>query len=255
MTRTLVLTFFGLLSVVLQALAFQERPPLVDPADLTRRPELLGKPLTIDDRVEGIPSFTRDVGFNLLKLQRAPGVVFRLPERLSFEKPSRVPAVRLEGTLRREGGRFVFDVSALQVYPEDLERLEQAVAPLAPRDAEGRRVWARWAEQRADAFDDPELASKARQLEAEALKIDAERPGRRTPGEWLELAETARQRQTPGPVPKALAHRGFRPLLSEARTLNELEPLVKRIEAFFPDALKPVPGNANPWQRRYEADP
>ena len=55
----------------------------------------------------------------------------------------------------------------------------------------------------------PGLAEAARELDGEAIRIEAERPSAR-PADWLALAQRARTRGIPEPVPSALAHRAFR---------------------------------------------
>ena len=77
----------------------------------------------------------------------------------------------------------------------NLERLDKGVGALAARDFENRKAWAKWAEKRAVDFKDDALRKRAREVEAEALRIEAE--ARRVtvdaPDEWLRLAEEARR--------------------------------------------------------------
>ena len=56
--------------------------------------------------------------------------------------------VIVQGRLNREGGQLVCEVTALKVMPNDLERLDQAVATLSAKDFENRKAWAAWAERR-----------------------------------------------------------------------------------------------------------
>jgi hypothetical protein len=245
---------------------------VVEPAELTSRADLLGRMVAVDDRVgrfqwHNNPSTTTpDRPYDEIYLKRTP-VVFRLPPRLRYETAPRAAAARIEGVLRREGNELVCDVTAVDLFPTDLERVQRAVALLDPRDAERRVGWARWAERRARAFaragDNAEapLLEQARRLEGEAILIEADvRPGADPPRRWLELAHRARQRAIPEPEPGALAHRALAARLAAAATgagTADLEALVKDIEEFFPASAAPPAGDVDlaRWMEPYGNDP
>jgi hypothetical protein len=235
-----------LLVVGLAARGAEPRMPLVEPSELTRRPELVGRYVTVDDRVRIFQSH-RDRDYDEILLKRTP-VVFRLPPHLRFKTAPPAAAVRLQGLLKREGDQWFCDVTALELLSSDLERLEQAVALLAPRDARGRSAWARWAEQRGSDFKDEPLISRARVLETEALRIEAdeaERSAADPPGQWLDLARRARQRQVPEPEPSALAHRGLAARFKKADTVAAAQALLKDVEELLPRSPQPGDGEGN----------
>ncbi len=242
--------------------------PLIEPSDLTRRTDLLGRMVAVDDRVARFQwhndreSSIPDRPYDEVYLKRTP-VVFRLPPRLRFETAPRAMSVRIEGVLKREAGQWVCDVVAIELYPSDLERLERAVAGLGldRRDVERRTAWARWAERRArefgDAKDAAALLERARRLETEAIQIEAESPSADPPGHWLELARRARQREIPEPEPGALAHRALVARLAAAASVQDLQAIVKDIEEFWPASSAPIVGavDLETWLAPYTHDP
>jgi hypothetical protein len=235
---------------------------LVEPSALTRRPDLLGRLVVVDDRVR-LFQWHRETGYyDEISLRRTP-VIFRLGPRLRFEQAPGAAAVRVEGVLGREGDRWVCDVTALELLPKDLERIDRELSSVGPRDAEQRTAWARWAEQRGRDFKDEALLERARQLETEAVRIEAERPSKEKdpPRRWLELAQRAREHKVPEPEPSALAHRAFAARFAAAETVDAVQSLVADIEAFWPGCRAPLGGNGpNPtdlqaWLTPYARDP
>ena len=78
--------------------------------------------------------------------------------------------------MKVEDGRLVFDVSAIELLPNDLDRLDKEVAKLRPDDFQGKRAWALWAERRGKELNDPKLEARGVVLEGEALWLEAARP-------------------------------------------------------------------------------
>jgi hypothetical protein len=240
--------------------------PLVEPSELTRRTDLIGRIVAVDDRVARFQwhndreSSIPDRPYDEVYLKRTP-VVFRLPPRLRYETAPRAQAVRIEGVLKREGTQWVCDVATIDLLPSDLERLERAVAALGPRDVERRMGWARWAEGRArdfaDAKDAGALLERARRVEADAIAIEAESPSSDPPRHWLELARRARQREIPEPEPGALAHRALAARFASAASVADFQALVKDIEEFWPASTAPTVGpvELDTWVTPYNNDP
>lgn len=241
------------------ASAQTEAPVIVEPGALVRRPDLIGKEVVVEDRVRFF-QFHPGQGNDELYLKRCPDVTFALPPALRPQQ-TQAPAVRVRGTLSREGQRLRVEVTALDMLPADIDRLNTAVAALPRADAEGRSAWGTWAEARAQAFQDEPLRRRAREVLGDAVRAEAERPprGADPASFFLGLAERARQRQVAEPEPSALAHRGFRAALTTARTAAELTALTTRIEQFLPDARKPGDPGESPevarWRQPYANDP
>ncbi len=166
----------------------------------------------------------------------------------------------MHGVLRRDGTRLVCDVTELKAVAGDLERLENGVKSLSARDSETRKAWARWAEKRAKDFKNEALLEGARELEAEAFRIETamKRLGVDAPQEWLAMAKDARRRGVPEPEPAALAHRALRAKLAAATDIADLEAVIGEIEKFFPRAANdPESARANlaRWDELYAKDP
>jgi hypothetical protein len=229
-------------------------PTTVEPAELAKNADLIGRELVVDDRLKYFQIHGKI--YDEFYLRRTP-IPFRLPARLQTDHPPRAVGILVEGVLKRAGDRLVFEVSAYQPLASDLDRLKAGIKALPETDYQGRYAWARWAEQRAKAFEDKDLLSLSALVEAEAIHNEAERFTADPVTHWMTLARKARQRNVPEPLPSALAHRAFNARLSTAKSAEELKALRGDIEAFFPDATKPAPSDEGReiWMAPYAADP
>lgn len=238
----------------------QTQPISVDAASLERRPDLVGKELVVDSRVKYY-QFHTGRGYDEIIL-RGTDVVFKLPPRL---RPSGSPGTKpviVQGLLRREDGQLMVDVHGLRVMPDDPVRLDQGVRTLAPRDVEGRKAWAAWAEKRSKEYGDQDgaLIQRAKALQTEALRLEAAQ-ARGTvdaPAEWLALADDARRRKVPEPEPGALVHRALRARLSSASKPAELEEIRTLVEHYFPQAAKDAEAgrlSVAQWEQAYTSNP
>jgi hypothetical protein len=169
--------------------------------------------------------------------------------------------VVVQGRLAREGSELICDVTSLEVKPNDLDRLEQAVAALPAKEFEKRKAWGLWAENRGKSFkpEDRILVQRGREIQAEALRNEAERTQLTVdaPAQWLALAEDARRRNIPEPEPSALAHKAFQAKIAAANG-REIESVVAAIKRFFPQAAQDVgPGSVNlgRLEEAYKSDP
>ena len=136
-----------------RAAAQGEKPVSVEPGELTRRPDLVGKRISVEDRVGRFQYHGDGKGNDEVYLRRCPDVTFALPPKLRDPHPTAV-SVRMEGVLRHTGEQYTVEVSAIDMLPADVDRLNRAVATVPRSDIEGRTAWVRWAEARAKAFQD-----------------------------------------------------------------------------------------------------
>jgi tetratricopeptide (TPR) repeat protein len=211
-------------------------PVSVEPADLERRHDLIGREVIVDDHVL---YYVKREGTQPDELQlKRTRVTFLVQRALRPNGPGRIPAVIARGVLKRQWDRLVCEVNGLRAVAGDLERLQQGLAGLARTDYKTRNAWALWAEKRARDFKDDALLKRARALEAEALHLETmtQRVSVDATKEWLEKAKEARRQKLPEPVPSALAHRAFRAKLAAASTFADLKTVMAEIEAFFPRA-------------------
>jgi hypothetical protein len=251
--------FIWSMALLSPALAFvQDAAVPVEPAELGRRRDLVGKIVVLDDRVSYYVPRTGSQP-DELQLKRTP-ITFLVPRGLRPTSATRLVAAIIRGVLKREGSRLVVEVTELTPSGGDLDRLERALASVPAKDFATRRTWARWAERRAKDFKDEALLKRARQLDAEALAIEADmkRLGVDAPQEWLAMAQDARRRQVAEPEPSALGHRAFRAKLARAQSAAELQALIAEIEAFFRSASTDRESgqvNLARWLALYEDDP
>jgi len=238
--------------------SYQEESVLVEPAELARNADLIGKRVALDDRVRiYVPRAGTEA--DELQLYRT-NVTFLVPRNLRPESYRRLISVLVTGVLRRDEGRLVCDVKEITPVPRDMERLERGLKGLSGRDHETRKAWAAWAERRARDFNDEALLKKAKTVESEALRIEADskRLGVDAPREWLAMAWKARGRRIPEPEPSALAHRALSAKLTAATTADQLKDVLKEIEAFFPDASADRDAgrvNLARWEAPYAKEP
>lgn len=271
MTRATATLLVVLLASAPAAARGQDAKPVaVEPGELTKRPDLVGKEVVVDDR-GGFQYHNETRSFDEIYLRRAPEVTCRLPQRLWTQTSPRASAVNVRGVLRREGNTWWIDVMSYDTLPTDLDRLNRALAQLAPGDVKSRTEWARWAVRRGREFGklgrprDPNratgeeaLLSRAREVLAEAIRAEADHPpAHDAAGYWLALSARAKAEEIPEPEPSALAHRGFRAALAGARTADQVRDLVARIEAAFPESPTPAAGAAVPAEidRTYRSNP
>ncbi len=230
------------------------KPITAEPAELTRRPDLIGREIIVDDRVSRFQSH-KETGFDQIFLTRAPEVSFEIPAPLRPEHNPSVIAVKIRGVLHRDGERWWVEVRSYVPQPSDLDRLNRAVAFLAKSDWKARGAWALWAEQRARAFQDARLSKRAREIEADAIRAESDDRSRGpdAAAQWLALAERARSKKLPEPEPSAQAHRGFRSALKSAESADDLNGLSGKIERFFPEAPKALaePPDMARWEKPY----
>ncbi len=132
--------------------------PEVSPAELTKRPELIGREMVVDGRIDETV-YHKNIGFDELRLVKSP-VTFQLPPHLSFRQSRPAPAIRMRGTLHKQGNTYTFRVVSLDLQPDDHTRFQKGVATLAANDLQRRDAWARWAESRGALYDDEALQRK-----------------------------------------------------------------------------------------------
>ena len=203
--------------------------PTVEPSDLARKPELLGREIVVDDRVRYFLESKRGRGYDELMLKRTD-VLFLLPPRLKFGRAPSEFNARVQGVLKESEGRLVFEVSAIEMLTNDLDRLENELKRLRPNDWKGKRTWALWAERRGKELREPKLESRGEALEAEALWEEAAGPD----ADNLGLAARSADRPIPLEVRNALAHRGFRDRMAKASAPEEFDAIARQIEATMP---------------------
>jgi len=242
-----------------KTMAFRQAEAIpVEPAELGRREDLIGREVAVDDRVSYyVPRNGMEP--DELQLKRTP-ITFLVPRRLRPPSTTKITSAQVHGVLKRDGSRLVCEVTELKPVAGDLERLERGLSSLAAKDFETRKRWARWAERRAKDFKDEALMKRARALDGDALRIEADmkRMGVDAPQEWLAMAEEARRRRVSEPEPSALGHRALRAKLAAATSAADLQAVILEIEQFFRLASTDRDSgrvNLARWKALYEDDP
>ena len=104
-------------------------PERVEPSELLRRKDLVGREVIVDDRVAFyVP---RNGPEDELQLRRTP-VTFLVPRSLRPPSESRAAGLGavVQGTLERQGSQLLCRVTRLEPKPADLERLERSAAEI-----------------------------------------------------------------------------------------------------------------------------
>jgi hypothetical protein len=209
-------------------------PDFVEPADLSRRPELVGRDVVVDDRIRYFLESRRGQGYDELMLKRTD-VPCLLPTRLKFARPPSEPNARVRGTLKVVDGRTVLEVSAIELLGNDITRLEGELKKLRDGDWQGRRDWALWAQRRGKDLSDSKLEARGVDLEVDALWLEASGPD----ADNLGLAARSSGRPIPESVRNALAHRGFRDRFAKATSADDFEALARNISEMLPRSKDP----------------
>jgi hypothetical protein len=236
----------------------QDAAVSVEPSELGRRRDLVGKQVVVDDRVSYyIPRSGSEP--DELQLKRT-SITFLVPRRLRPSSTTRLTSALVSGVLKLEGVRMAVEVTELTPVSGDLDRMERGLTSLPAKDFQTRRKWARWAERRAKDFKDEALLKRARALDAEALQIEADmkRLGVDAPQEWLTMAQDARRRQVAEPEPSALGHRALKAKLERAQNAADLQAVIGEIEGFFTSASTDRESgqvNLARWLALYDEDP
>jgi hypothetical protein len=230
----------------------------IEPDDLERRQDLIGREIVVDDHVKYyVPRNGAEP--DELQLKRTP-ITFEVPRRLRPPASTRLTAVIVRGVLKRDGGRSICAVNDIKPVASDLDRLERGLASLSANDFETRKAWVLWAERRAKDFKDNALRDRARTIEGDALRIESKmkRLGVDAPREWLSMAQEARRRQVPEPGPSELAHRALKAKLAVATTAADLTAVIQDINNFFSEAATDKESgriNLARWVAGYEENP
>jgi hypothetical protein len=154
--------------------------------------------------------------------------------------------------LRVDGRQLYLDVATLEMMPPDLDRLNRDAKRLGPSDSAGRARLAEWAARRAKDFGDDALAARAREIETEALLIDADNPR----ADDLALAKRARENGLGDDIAAALFHRALRAKLDAAKSAAELEGLAAEIATALPRSSAPRPADGlAAWSARMKTNP
>lgn len=242
----------------------------VEPGEITKHTELVGKPISVDDR-GGFQYHNETKAFDEINLRRAPEVTFRLPQDLWLRQSPPAAAIRVEGVLHHDRDGWWVEVSSYKAHPPDLSRLNQAIAQLAPSDLEARERWARWALRRGEDFakmakdrepnrptGEETLLARARQILGENVHYLADHaPGKSGPEYWLKLAEQARADRVPEPEPSAQVHRALRAELANATTSESVQAVIRKVEELLPRAAERPASQFDTaeWEKAYANAP
>lgn len=206
-------------------------------------------------RVEGRVSL---VGGGQLKLAKCD-LLFRANESLLRSVQGK-KAVEIAGRLKKENGKYQFDVDRLQILPSDIEQYESKTARLRNAKASEWYELGDWAAERSRFYDDAELARKARSaydhgITAEWRALDSDDAEGR-----FRLADKVTQYMLPDSRKMELTHEGDRILV--ATTLKAKSPdkdvwekLFAKLAEDLPDSTKPLPVFPEELRVRYEREP
>ena len=248
---------FALVCVLLLAGAGRARaqnPVEVEPADLAKRPDLIGREVIVDDRVKLFwPIPGKGIGEILLKRTQV-GVT--LPPAFRLDSTPTAKAVRAQGILKKgRDGLFIEATRPPELFRSDADRLKKAIANLAPEDSESRSGWGDWAAKRAEDFGDAELRLMADNLQAETIALELRKPGVRTPEAILALAARARAKKVPEPEPSALMHLALTLRAASARTDADYQRLADEVAALLPNARSSANSGTRLPLDEYAKDP
>ena len=214
-----------------------DEPVFVEPAELAKRPDLVGHEVIVDDRIRYFLESKRGQGYDELILKRTE-IPCHLLAGSRFARPPSEPNAVIRGTLKAVDGRLVIEVFTLSLQPNDIERLDHEIRGFRPDNFAELRKWAGWAERRGRELNDPKLEAKGVGLETDACWIEAHQPG----GDPIAVADRAAARPVPQEIREAIYHLGFRQAEAQATTPATLDDLARRFEKLFPRSIEPRSG-------------
>ncbi len=214
-----------------------ESAVVVEPAELARRGDLVGREIVVDDRIRYFLETKRGQGFDELVLKRTE-VPFRLLAGSRFARPPSEPNAVVRATLKLVDGRLIGEVITLDLQPNDIERLDREISRVRPDNFAVIRGWASWAERRGHELNDPKLAARGVTLETDTLWNESARAG----ADPIALADAAANRPIPREIREALYFRGFRRAAEQATNPTALADLARRVQEQFPRSVEPKPG-------------
>jgi hypothetical protein len=206
-----------------------------EPAELSRDRNLIGREVTVEDRIRNFQpnQATRSSQLDQLYLKRT-NVIFRLPPSLQPSRVPKEPAVRITGLLVEENGKLFVDVSSLDLLPPDLEYARGQLKRLAKEDLKAKSELLAWGSRRARDFKDDELKKFMNELERDVFLLEAQSNSSVT--RKLQLARLAREKQMGETIENGIAHQAFREQLANSKTKDELEKIAAEVSAFLPQA-------------------
>lgn len=170
--------------------------------------------------------------------------------------------VELQGRLVRESetGRLSFVVNRLAVLPTDADQLQTREAALKNPGASDWYELSRWADERAEFYDDESLRAAALLCATRGLALEVRDLAKDDVEGRFRLAAQARELRLPDTVADELRHEAFRvwwsrAVLGATASPDDLAALFRRVSADWPNALTPLTGWPTDLQEDYLQDP
>ena len=221
-----------------------QAPVEVEPGDLARRKDLIGREVIVDDRVRMFWPPPSGMGLGDISLKRTEAIV-TLPPVFQLDHRPTAQSVKVQGILRNNRGKLSIEATkAPDFFRTDIDRLKKAIANFPPDDSDLRSGWGDWATRRAEEFGDLELRLIADKLQAESIALELRKPGTRSPEAILALAAKARAKKVAEPEPTALVHLALNLRAAAAKTEVDYQRLADEIAANLPNA-KSAANSAN----------
>lgn len=206
-------------------------------------------------RVEGRVSLS---GGGQLRLAKCD-LLFRANEALLRSVQGK-KSIEIAGRLKKENGKYLFDIDRLQILPSDIEQYESKTARLRNPKANEWYELGDWAAERSRFYDDAELARKARSaydhgITAEWRALDSDDAEGR-----LRLADKVTQYMLPDSRKMELTHEGDRILVAttlkaKSQDKDVWDKLFGKLAEDLPDSTKPLPVFPEELRVRYEREP
>lgn len=213
--------------------------------------KLLDTPMLLEGRLASVLK-------NQLRLQKCD-VTFVMSDDLG-RLVAAAKNVELGGRLRKDGGKFVFDVAGLKASPSDLEQFQAREVAIKGNRAEEWYALADWARDRGDFYDDATLKESARICLTRGIASEARSLSKDDHAGRLKLADKAAEFKLPPSVSQELRHEAFRdgwqaatvnnPMVTEA-----LAALETRMREVWPEAFRPLADWPDELAAEYVKDP
>lgn len=152
--------------------------------------------------------------------------------------------VEVTGSLRREGGGFVFDVTDMKLLPTDIEQFRSREAAMKNAQPDDWYELAQWGLDRSAQYNDRELAEAALACRMRGIGLELSRLRFDDYDGRFALAAKAKTLELPDKLSDEIRHEAYRVWWIPASSANRPQPemlaaIEARLRREWPDALTP----------------
>lgn len=180
--------------------------------------------------------------------------------KLAISKENTKAHVELRGHFKKNGAKIEFAVDELKVVPTYVDQLEIKASKLKLPTAEDWIELGHWGMERANFYEDEELAKKSKKAYSNAIEIERHAIKTQDPESRFALAKKAEELGLPDTSRLELVHEGLQLKWKAMQKSDAADPTVWRqfaltLQKQLPQSGKPVSSFPPELKESYERDP